>query len=442
MTEQQEFFEGISRIEYKGPESRDVLSYRFYNPDEILMGKEMREWLRFSVCWWHTFRGNGLDPFGSPTIKRPWDDGTDSMENALRRVRVAFEMFTKLGVEFYTFHDVDVSPQGATLKETNQNLEKVTDFMLEMQGKTGLKPLWGTANLFSHPRYMNGGSTNPDPAVFIRAAAQVKKAMDVTHKLGGQGFVFWGGREGYMHTINTDMKREMNHYAEMLKMAVKHKKEIGFKGQILVEPKPREPSKHQYDYDVQTVLGFLREHGLENEVRLNVEPNHTQLAGHEFEHDVIMAAQLGVLGSIDANTGSESLGWDTDEFILDQTRATVLCRAIVEMGGFDLGGLNFDAKVRRESTDLEDLFIAHIASMDALAKGLRNAAKIVEEGVLGKMIKERYAGWDSFEFAQKIERGESSLVEIERFALQNDTEPEQRSGKQEKYLAVLNHYIS
>mmetsp|Transcript_12991 Transcript_12991/g.25209 ORF Transcript_12991/g.25209 Transcript_12991/m.25209 type:complete len:441 (+) Transcript_12991:189-1511(+) len=438
-----EFFPEVGKIEYKGPGSNDVLSYRWYNPDEEILGKKMKDWLKFSVCFWHTFRGVGMDPFGKPTITSRFqgDDGSDSVENALRRVDAAFELFTKLGVEYYSFHDVDVSPEGATLKETNENLDKITDRMLELQKKTGVKLLWGTANLFTNPRYMNGGSTNPDPNVFIRAAAQVKKAIDVTHKLGGQGFVFWGGREGYMHILNTDVVREMNHYAQMLKMAIAYKKKIGFDGQILVEPKPREPMKHQYDYDVQTVIGFLREHGLEKEVLLNVEPNHTQLAGHEFEHDFIFAAKLGMLGSIDANTGSESLGWDTDEFITDQTHATLLCRTIIEMGGFKKGGLNFDAKVRRESTDPEDLFIAHVASMDALAKGLRNAAKLVDEGRMAKMLAERYAGWDSG-LGKRIEDGQSSLDELEDHALQNDEEPAKTSAKQEKFIAVLNQYIS
>nr|AYC35489.1 xylose isomerase [Thraustochytrium sp. ONC-T18] len=438
-----EFFPEVAKVEYAGPESRDVLAYRWYNKEEVVMGKKMKEWLRFSVCFWHTFRGNGSDPFGKPTITHRFagDDGSDTMENALRRVEAAFELFVKLGVEFYSFHDVDVAPEGKTLKETNENLDKITDRMLELQQETGVKLLWGTANLFSHPRYMNGGSTNPDPKVFVRAAAQVKKAIDVTHKLGGEGFVFWGGREGYMHILNTDMVREMNHYAKMLKMAIAYKKKIGFGGQILVEPKPREPMKHQYDYDVQTVIGFLRQHGLENEVSLNVEPNHTQLAGHEFEHDVVLAAQLGMLGSVDANTGSESLGWDTDEFITDQTRATVLCKAIIEMGGFVQGGLNFDAKVRRESTDPEDLFIAHVASIDALAKGLRNASQLVSDGRMRKMLQDRYAGWDEG-IGQKIEIGETSLEDLEAHCLQDDTEPVKTSAKQEKFLAVLNHYIS
>ncbi|CAK8992309.1 Xylose isomerase [Durusdinium trenchii] len=434
------FFPEIQPIAFAGPESDNVLSYRYYDADEVIMGKKMRDWLRFSVCYWHTFRGNGLDPFGKPTINRPWDDGTESLDNALRRVRAAFEFFQKLGVDYYTFHDVDVSPEGATLQETFDNLDKVTDLMLELQAKTGIKLLWGTANLFSHPRYMCGASTNPDPLVFARAAAQVKKAIDVTHKLGGQGFVFWGGREGYAHIINTDMTREMGHYAQMLKMAVAYKKSIGFSGQILVEPKPREPMKHQYDYDAQTVLGFLHQHGLYDEVMLNIEPNHTQLAGHEFEHDIILTAQMGKLGSIDANTGSESLGWDTDEFIVDHARATLIAKAIIEMGGFTQGGLNFDAKVRRESTDVEDMFIAHIASIDALAKGLRNAVRLLEHGRLPAMLKQRYAGFDEG-LGKQIEEGNSSLEALTQHCLDNDTEPPVLSGKQEKFQAVFNHYL-
>nr|WOJ38330.1 xylose isomerase [Schizochytrium sp.] len=444
------YFPNVDPVKYAGPDSRDVLAFRFYDKEAVILGKKMKDWLRFSVCFWHTFRGSGADPFGRPTITRHFegDDGTDSMENALRRVEAAFELFTKLGVEYYSFHDVDVAPEGATMAETHANLEKVTDRMLELQKETGVKLLWGTANLFSHPQYMNGAATNPDPLVFMRAATQVKFAMDATHKLGGEGFVFWGGREGYMHILNTDMVQEMNNYARMLKLAIAYKEKIGFSGQILVEPKPREPMKHQYDYDVQTVIGFLREHGLETDVRLNVEPNHTQLAGHEFEHDIVLAAKLGMLGSIDANTGSESLGWDTDEFITDQTRATMLCKVIIEMGGFQQGGLNFDAKVRRESTDLEDFFIAHVASMDALAKGLRNAARLISEGHLSSMLEERYAGWAS-SLGTQIGSGE---LPLDRIAEMYTTvhEHEERNGKahgttsakQEKFIAVFNHYIS
>jgi len=311
--------------------------------------------------------------------------------------------------------------------------------MLECQKRTGIKLLWGTANLFTNPRYMSGGSTNPDPQVFARAAAQVKKALDVTNKLGGEGFVFWGGREGYQSSLNTDIIRETNHYAVMLKMTIAYKKKIGFTGQIMIEPKPREPMKHQYDYDAMSVIGFIRQHGLENEIKLNIEPNHTQLAGHEMEFDIELAAKMGMLGSIDANTGSESLGWDTDEFIMDVTKATLIARAIIEMGGFDKGGLNFDAKVRRESTNLADMFYAHIGSMDALAKGFRNAAKLVEEGKMADLVKQRYAGYDAG-FGKQLENGEFTLEDLEKHCMKAP-EPKHVSGEEEKYRALLNHYL-
>jgi xylose isomerase len=435
------FFPGVGKVAYKGPDSTDVLSFRYYNAEEVVLGKPMKDWLKFSVCYWHTMRGVGADPFGfAPTLVRSWDDRSNSLENALRRVRALFELLVKLGVEYYTFHDSDVAPEGATLAESNANLDKVTDLMLQLQRETGVKLLWGTANLFSHPRYKCGASTNPDPAVFARAAAQVKKAIDVTHKLGGSGYVLWGGREGYQCLLNTDVRRELGHLAQLLKMVVAYKHKIGFQGQIMVEPKPREPMKHQYDYDAQTVLGFLREHGLYDEIQLNIEPNHTTLAGHEFEHDVVLAAQFGKLGSIDANTGSESLGWDTDEFIADHARATLIMKAVIEMGGFKQGGLNFDAKVRRESSDDEDLFIAHIMSMDCLAKGLRNAAKMVHDGVLRDMRRQRYAGFDHG-IGKRIEDGLCDLQELESLVLADDKEPAPVSGKEEKFKAVFNHYI-
>ncbi len=438
MTE--EFFPQVTKATYKGPASTDLLSFRYYNPDEEILGKKMKEWLKFSVCYWHSFRGSGADPFGLPTIKRHWDDGSESLENALRRVRAAFEFFEKVGVEYYTFHDVDVAPQGNSLQEFQANLDIVTDLMLELQEKTGVKLLWGTANLFSNPVYMLGAGTSPQVEIFARAAAQVKKAIDVTKKLGGSGFVFWGGREGYQSILNTDILREQMHFAQLLRMTVAYKKKIGFTGQIMIEPKPKEPSRHQYDYDAETVLGFLRAHDLFDEVQLNIEPNHTQLAGHQFEHDIVIAAQHGKLGSIDANTGSENLGWDTDEFIVNHENATLICKAIIEMGGFQMGGLNFDAKCRRESTNDEDLFIGHIMSMDALAKGLRNAAKIIQDGRLAAMVKKRYESWDGL-LGKDIESGKLSLEDLEQFAL-NNPEPSALSGREEAFKATLNQYMS
>ncbi len=439
MNGDEEFFPDVPKIVYKGTESTDPLSYRYYNADEEIMGKKMKDWLRFSVCFWHTFRGKGSDPFGFPTMNRHYDDESNSMENAKRRANAAFELFTKLGVEYYTFHDRDVAPEGATIEESNASLDEMADHLKSLQEKTGVKLLWATQNLFSHPRYMNGGFTNPDVAVLAYAAAQVKKVLDVNHKLGGENLVFWGGREGYQSVLNTDMKRECDHMAKVFKMAIQYKEKNGMKCQFLIEPKPREPCKHQYDYDAQTTIAFLKTYGLDEHFKLNIEPNHTTLAGHDFEHDIMIASQYNMLGSVDSNTGDPLLGWDTDQFPMDIKKATLAMGAIIDMGGLNPGGLNFDCKVRRESTDDADLFIGHIGAMDTFARGLRIAAKIREDGVLPGMVKERYASFDDG-FGKKVEEGTVTLEDCEEYVKKNG-EPEQRSGKQELFEMVLNRYV-
>ncbi|XP_033644634.1 xylose isomerase-like isoform X1 [Asterias rubens] len=435
-----EFFPGIGKIEYKpGAGPTEVLCFKHYNAKEVINGHSMEAWLRFSACYWHTFRGVGLDPFGMPTIKRPWDDGTESMDNAKRRLRVAFEFFSKLGVKYWTFHDRDVAPEGATLEETNRNLDEITDLAKELMAKTGVKLLWNTCNLFANPRYMNGAATNPDAHVVAYAAAQVKKGLEIGKKLDAENFVFWGGREGYNSLLNTDVMAELSHAANFFKMAVDYKKQIGFGGQLLIEPKPKEPTRHQYDYDAMTVIGFLKHFGLADDFKINVEPNHTMLAGHSYEHDIVMASGFGMLGSIDSNTGSPDLGWDTDQFPMDVRDTTLVMKAVIEQNGIAPGGLNFDAKVRRESTNLKDMFISHVGAMDCFARGLRCAAKLVAEGAMAKMVQNRYSSFNEG-IGAKIAKGTATMEECENY-VKKMGEPKQISGEQEKYECVLNHYV-
>ncbi|XP_029957786.1 xylose isomerase-like [Salarias fasciatus] len=439
MAAREQFFAGIPKIQYvPGAGPTDVMCFKHYNAEEILMGRTMEDWLRFSVCYWHSFCGTGADPFGFPTLHRRWNEGAP-MESAKKRLYAAFEFFTKLGVKYYTFHDRDMSPEGATLEETNRNLDEMTDLALQLQNETGVKVLWVTCNLFAHPRYMNGAATNPDCHVLAYAGAQLKKGLDIAKKLGAENFVFWGGREGFLSILNTDVAAELKHMATFFRMAVKYKEKIGLKCQFLIEPKPKEPCKHQYDYDAMSVIGFLKHYGLENHFKLNIEPNHTTLAGHSYEHDVVVASALGMLGSVDSNTGSPDLGWDTDQFPMDVRNTTLVMKVIIEQGGLQPGGLNFDAKVRRESTELEDLFIAHIGAMDAFARGLRNAVRMIEEGVISGMVKERYSSF-SHGLGQKVEDGSATLEDMEAFIKQNG-EPRVTSGKQEKYESIFNHYI-
>mmetsp|Transcript_16055 Transcript_16055/g.30560 ORF Transcript_16055/g.30560 Transcript_16055/m.30560 type:complete len:441 (+) Transcript_16055:51-1373(+) len=435
-----EFFPKVSKIEFKGPESTDPFSFRHYDPDCVIMGKPMKEWLRFSVCWWHTFvGGGGRDPFGAETLQRPWEDGIlDPMELAKRRVDAAFEFFNKLGVEYYTFHDFDVAPETESLEESMKNIDIITDYLLEKQKETGIKLLWATQNLFSHPRYMNGAMTNPDVHVFCYAAAQIQKVCDVVHKLGGENQVFWGGREGYQSLLNTDVKKECDHMAAMFKMALDYKKRMGYKSQFLLEPKPREPSRHQYDYDAQTTIAFLKEYGLDKDFKLNIEPNHTTLAGHTPEHDVTIASAYGMLGSVDSNSGDLEVGWDTDCFPMDLRETTAIMSIIVKQGGLASGGLNFDAKVRRESVEPEDLFLGHVAAMDCYALGLKKA--VAMQQTLQAMLDERYLSWSTEPLAQKIEKGEATIEECVEYAKQMGP-PVQKSGKQELFEATRNRFL-
>mmetsp|Transcript_26018 Transcript_26018/g.31574 ORF Transcript_26018/g.31574 Transcript_26018/m.31574 type:complete len:488 (+) Transcript_26018:119-1582(+) len=433
-----DFYPGIEKIQYEGPKSRNPLAFKHYNESEMVMGKTMKEWLRFSVAYWHTFRNGGQDPFGAATHTWPWDDGSESVENAVHRVDAAFEFFTKLGNPYYCFHDIDVAPEGSSLAQDEKILETVTDKLLENQKATGVKLLWATQNMFSHPRWMNGAATNPDLRVYSYAAAKTKMALEAGLKLGAENHVFWGGREGYQSTLNTDVKRELDHLAAFLHMVVDHKAKIGADYQLLIEPKPREPSKHQYDYDAQTVMGFLHEYGLQDHFKINVEPNHTTLAGHDFEHDILVSSLYGMLGSVDCNTGDTLLGWDTDSFALNVQQTAKVMMVILKQGGLAPGGLNFDCKVRRESTDLEDYFIAHIGGMDGFARALRVAASIIAEGELDAMIAKRYSTFDS-DLGRKIEAGEASLEELAAYA-ESIGEPPLVSGKQELFENIFTEH--
>ncbi|MCX7396389.1 MAG: xylose isomerase [Planctomycetales bacterium] len=434
------YFPEVDKIQFEGTSSRNPLAFRHYNASEIVEGRTMNDWLRFAVCYWHTFRGTGSDPFGAPTLMRPWDDGTDSLDNALRRVDVAFEFMTKLGVPYYCFHDRDVAPEGATLRESNANLDAVARKLKEAQRSTGIKLLWGTANLFSHPRYMHGAATSPNADVFAYAGAQVKKALEVTYELGGENYVFWGGREGYMCSYNTDMKRELDHLARFMHMAHEHAKSIGFKGQFLFEPKPKEPTKHQYDFDAAACLNFLRQYGLMDVVKLNIETNHATLAGHSMMHELEYASIQGVLGSIDANTGDLLLGWDTDQFPTDIYLTTQIMLVLMKQGGLHSGGTNFDAKVRRESIDPIDLFHAHVGGMDAFARGLKIAAAIRADGVLNDFVRQRYSTYDNG-MGRRIEAGSVSLNELDTYIQESTSLTANTSGRQEMLENLINRYI-
>ncbi len=435
-----EAFPGINKIKYEGPESKNPLSFKQYNAAEVVAGKTMAEHLKFSVAYWHTFRNGCADPFGAPTRLMPWDDGTESIENARNRVRTAFEFFEKLGVRYYCFHDRDVAPEGATLSESHKNLDQVVKVLKEEQERTGVKLLWGTACLFANPRYMHGASTSCNADAFAYAGAQVAKALEVTKALGGDGYVFWGGREGYKSLLNTDIGRELDHLAAFLQMAVDYKKSIGFNGQFYIEPKPKEPTKHQYDFDCGTVYGFLKKNGLENDFKMNVEANHATLATHSFHHELELAASLGVLGSVDANRGDLLLGWDTDQFPTDLYDTTFAMLTILKMGGFTTGGLNFDAHVARESFEPEDLFHAHIGGMDTFARGLKAAAAIRKDKVFDDFIRERYASYDSG-IGKKIESREVGFKELSEYMLEKGEITPNKSGRVEMLENILNEYI-
>ena len=434
------YFPDIETIPFEGPGTKNRLAFRHYDPSATLEGHSMKDLMRFSVAYWHTFRGTGSDPFGAGTLQRPWDDGSDSVENALKRVDVAFEFMQKLGAPYYCFHDRDVSPEGATLAESHKNFDAIAKRLKEQQDATGIKLLWGTANLFSHPRYMHGAATSCNADVFAYAAAEVKKAIEITHELGGENYVFWGGREGYMNLYNTDMKRELDHLARFMHMAVDHAKSIGFTGQFLFEPKPKEPTKHQYDFDAAACLNFLRANDLTDHVKLNIETNHATLAGHTMMHELEYARIQNALGSIDANTGDLLLGWDTDQFPTDIYLTTQCMLVILEQGGLAPGGINFDAKVRRESFDPVDLFHAHIGGMDAFARGAKIAAAIRADGALKDIVKNRYRSYDDG-IGAKIEAGTASFADLEKYMLEKGEADANESGRQEMIENLINDYL-
>jgi len=434
-----EYFPGIGAIKYEGPDSKNPLAFKFYDPEKVIAGKTMREHFRFAIAYWHTFCGTGADPFGPGTINFPWDAATDPVQAAKDKLDAAFEFVSKLGVDYYCFHDRDLAPEGSSVVESEKNLQVLVDAAKAKQQESGINLLWGTANVFSNPRYMNGASTNPDFSVVTHVAAQVKAAIDATVELGGQNYVFWGGREGYFSLLNTDMKRELEHLGMFLTKARDYGRANGFDGTFLIEPKPMEPTKHQYDYDVATILSFLREYNLQNDFKINIENNHATLAGHTFAHEVRLAADNGLLGSLDINQGDPHNGWDTDEFMHDITESALLMMEILQAGGIAPGGMNFDAKTRRSSTDLDDIFISHISSMDTLARGLVIADRLISDSGLLQMRKERYASFDSGDGAQ-FEKGELDLAALRELAVQNG-EPAKISGKQELYESLINQYI-
>jgi len=434
------YFPEVSPIRFEGAESTNALAFRHYNPTETVEGKTMAEHLRFAVCYWHTFRGTGGDPFGPGCHIRPWEDGSGSLAMDLKRVDVAFEFMTKLGVPYYCWHDRDISDEGANLSETNKRLDAVVAHLKVKQAESGIQLLWGTANLFSHKRYVHGASTSCNPDVFAFAAAQVKKAMEITKELGGVNYVFWGGREGYHNLYNTDLRREFDHLAKFLHLAVDHKKKIGFTGQFLIEPKPKEPTTHQYDSDCAACMAFLKTYGLDKDFKFNVETNHATLAGHTMFHELTYASSYGMLGSIDANRGDELIGWDTDQFPTNLYQTAQVMLAVLNQGGLGSGGLNFDAKVRRESFEPNDLFHAHIGGMDAFAQGLKIAAAIRADGTLKSMLTKRYAGWDTG-IGAEIEAGNANFETLEALMLkQGDSSPNE-SGRQELLENIVNRFI-
>ncbi|MDD6364425.1 MAG: xylose isomerase [Bacteroidales bacterium] len=433
-----QYFPQIGKIPFEGPQSKNPLAFHYYEPQRVVLGKTMEEWLRFAMAWWHTLGQASGDQFGGPTRSYEWDKAECPVQRAKDKMDAGFEIMEKLGIKFFCFHDVDLVEEADTIEEYEARMKEITDYALEKMKGTDIKLLWGTANVFSHKRYMNGAATNPDFAVVARAAVQIKTAIDATIKLGGQNYVFWGGREGYMSLLNTQMQREKDHLANMLKAARDYARSKGFTGTFLIEPKPMEPTKHQYDVDTETVIGFLKAHGLEKDFKVNIEVNHATLAGHTFEHELAVAVDNGMLGSIDANRGDAQNGWDTDQFPVDTFELTQAMLQVIRNGGLGTGGSNFDAKLRRNSTDPEDIFIAHICGMDAMARALLNAAAIVEESPIPQMVKDRYASFDSGE-GKRFEEGGMSLEELVDYARKHG-EPAQTSGKQELYETLLNMY--
>ncbi|MEN9834067.1 MAG: xylose isomerase [Pseudomonadota bacterium] len=433
------YFPSVKQISYEGPKSDNPLAFKYYDANRKVAGKTLRDHLKFAVCYWHSFCGVGADPFGSGTLNHKWDQGTDAMDRAKARLDAAFEFFVKLGAPYYCFHDRDMAPEGQTVSESEKNLRTMVDLAKRMQQSTGVKLLWGTANLFSHPRYMNGAATNPDIRVVAHAAAQVHAALAATVELGGTSYVFWGGREGYNSLLNTDMKREQDNLAQFLSLARDYGRKIGFKGDFLIEPKPMEPSKHQYDFDAATTIGFLRHYGLDKDFKLNIEANHATLANHTFAHELQVASDAGLLGSIDANRGDAQNGWDTDQFPTNVYDVVEAMMVILSAGGFAHGGINFDAKVRRNSTDVEDLFIGHIGAMDTFAFGLEVAANLIEGGALSKLRSARYQSFQSG-IGREFTHGKVSLAQLRDFAADLPVfTPD--SGKQELVENIVNQYL-
>ncbi len=439
VTGNKEYFKGIGKIAFEGRDSDNPMAFKFYDENKMIAGKSMKEYLRFAIAYWHTFCGTGGDPFGPGTKQFEWDNGTDAITKGKMKMDAAFEFITKIGAPHYCFHDIDMIDEGNSIAEYEHHVQTMVDYAKAKQDASGVKLLWGTANVFSNPRYMNGAATNPDFKALAYAGTQVKNALDATIALGGENYVFWGGREGYMSLLNTDMRRELDHLAKFLHMAKDYARKNGFKGPFLIEPKPMEPTKHQYDYDTATVIGFLKNYDLDKDFKLNIEVNHATLAGHTFQHELQVAADNGMFGSIDANRGDYQNGWDTDQFPINLYELVESMLVILDVGGFKTGGINFDAKTRRNSTDLEDLFIAHIAGMDTFARALEIAVNVVELSPYLAMRKERYSSFDSGNGA-RFENGELSLEDLRKIAIA-EGEPQIRSGKQELYESIINQYI-
>lgn len=434
------FFSELETVRFEGRDSDKPLAYRWYDANQVVLGKPLSEHLRFAVAYWHSLAMNGSDPFGAPTIVRPWMTRADAMAGAREKADAAFELFRVLDLPFYTFHDRDVAPEGADLKESLKNFQTIVEYLAQKMEGSKVKLLWGTANLFSHPRFMSGAATNPDPEVFAYSATTVKHCMDATKQLGGSNYVLWGGREGYETLLNTDMGHELDQLGRFLTLVVEYKHKIGFDGTILIEPKPKEPTAHQYDFDTATVYGFLKKYGLEKEVKVNLEANHALLAGHSFEHEIATAAMLGVLGSLDVNRGDPLLGWDTDQFPNDLQAMTLALYQVILGGGLGKGGLNFDAKIRRQSIDADDLVAAHVGAVDLCARAFLNAAALVEKGELKAAVAERYAGWETPEAKAMLE-GKLTLEQISEQTLAKGVNPQPRSGKQEKLENLLNRRL-
>ncbi len=434
-----QYFPSVEKIKFEGKESKNPLAFRYYNPEKVVYGKTMAEWFKFSMAWWHTLCADGGDPFGGQTQVHPWVGAADALQAAKDKMDAGFEFMSKIGIEYYCFHDIDLISEGSSIEEYEANLKAIVAYAKEKQAATGIKLMWGTANVFSNARYMNGASTNPNFDAAARAMLQIKNSIDATIELGGKAYVFWGGREGYMSLLNTNMKREKQHMGTMLRMARDYGRSKGFKGVFLIEPKPMEPMKHQYDVDTETVIGFLKEFGLENDFKINIEVNHATLAGHTFEHELQCAVDAGMLGAIDANRGDVQNGWDTDQFPVDLFDLTQAMMVVLQGGGMQGGGTNFDAKIRRNSTDNEDLFIAHIGAMDVMARALETAAAILEESPYKKMVADRYASYDAGK-GKEFEEGKLTFEDVYAYAKANG-EPKQISGKQELYEAIVNMYI-